>query len=59
MSDYIVRELKPEELLEGVKILLQYFGYSLENAEVVDSFWKKSFNNNMAKFLAEASDYLL
>jgi len=51
MSDYIVRELKPEELLEAVEIFLQSFGFTFESAENVKSFWKKSFNSNMAKFI--------
>lgn len=51
ISDYIVRELKPEELLEGVKVYLQSFGYTIESAENDKSLWKKLFNRNMAKFI--------
>ena len=52
MNDFIVRELKPEELLEAVKVSLQSFGYSLESAESVKKFWKKSFKDDVAKFIA-------
>ena len=52
MSDYIVKELKPEEFLEAVKVSLQSFGYTLDSAEIVKSFWEKSFNRNLAKFIA-------
>ncbi|KKM98449.1 hypothetical protein LCGC14_1157810 [marine sediment metagenome] len=60
MSDYIIRELKPEELVEAVKVFLQSFGYRFESAENIKKFWEKSLKSNMAKFItAEESGKLI
>ncbi len=52
MSNYIVRELKPEEFLKAVKVYLQSFGRStFESAENEKNLWAKLFKSNMAKFI--------
>jgi len=52
MSDYVVRELLPEDFLEAIELSLKSFGISaFESIESNEKLWLKLFNNNLAKFI--------
>ena len=61
MNDYVIREIKQKEIVDGIKVLWQAFGRrtTSEGINQDENLWNKLINEKIAKFFVAIKDKLI